>query len=226
MNKRLTLGIIVLLVAVISLFLLKYGKFLSGITGYQIMPTRLVIIKQNASACNMTFYEGWNFVSFPCLSTDAEVSFFLQNLSNYQSVRYYNPNDPTDPWKSYNPGLPSWAVQDLNRISRKGAYWITVQNTTRFYMAGLLATPSLYDLVTGWNMIGYPSWIEQSINATFGQLIPNFDYIYIYNASDPSDQWKQYTWNSSLPSDQDLNDTQIYYGYWIFMNNPDTLVIN
>ena len=50
-------------------------------------------------------------------------------------------------------------------------------------------------------------------------------YFYLYNASDPTDKYKQYTWNGSLPSPQDLNSTVPYYGYWVYMYSPNTWVI-
>ena len=79
------------------------------------------------------------------------------------------------------------------------------------------------DIKTGWNLIGYPSFTMKKVNDTFNDIIPNFDYVYLYNASEPD--WKMWTWNNSLSSDQDLNYTVPNYGYWVYITADDTLVI-
>lgn len=196
-------------------------------TGHQVMSTRLVIVAENQTVCDFNTEQGWNLVSFPCIVDDADIAVFLP-YSNYSygSVRQYLASDPGDPWKSYNPNLPSWVVQDLGSFSRAGGYWIYFDNTTHVYINSTLGTPTLINLLPGWNMIGYPSTSDRKINDTFSQIVPNFDYVYMYNASDTQDNWKEYTWNSSLPSGQDLNYSSRYYGYWVYMLASDTLVIS
>jgi hypothetical protein len=217
------LGILAVLMVGTYLFA-NFDLINSSITGYNIMSTRLVIVAEDPTDCNMTFESGWNFVSFPCISSDISIGMLLPNLS-YSSIRHYTPLD-TDPWKSYNPSLPAWAVQDLSMLSRRSGYWIHLSDETDYYINNTLGTPTLISLVPGWNMIGYPSRTIRLVNDTFSQVEPNFEYVYLYNASDTADPWKQYTWNTSLPSDQDLTHTVLYYGYWIYMTEPDTLVIN
>ncbi len=230
MSKKLGLILSVLTVLIVfSYIYLAFGDFFfqEGITGFQIMGSRLVIISRNESICDMTLESGWNLVSFPCIFHDTDVDLFLTGLNNsYQSIRYYTPVDVSDPWKSYNPHLPNWTIQEIKEVSRKEGYWIYVDEITEVYINNSLASPTLTYLSPGWNLIGYPSKVEKGINETFDTLIPNFDYVYLYNASDPLDKWREYTWNSSLPSEQDLNYTVYYYGYWIYMINPDTFVIS
>lgn len=223
--ELITSGLVLLMV--FTYFLLNFNGFSGNkITGKEIMSTRLVIVIENESACDMNVTAGWNLVSFPCIYQDIGISTFLAGSgASYGNVRYYAPSDSSDPWKSYNPNLPSWVVQDLSTFSRAGGYWVYFENSSRLYINSTLGTPTLIDLVNGWNLIGYPSTSDKSINDTFGQIIPNFDYVYIYNASDPVDKWKQYTWNTSLPSDQDLNSSLRNFGYWVYMVNPDTIII-
>jgi len=229
MSKRLAFTLSVLTIFIMASFI--YFNFdelkKSGITGYQVMSTRLVIISENATTCDTTFEAGWNLISFPCVSGDTNIELFLASLNNsYQSIRYYTPLDIDDPWKSYNPSLPSWAIQDLSLISRRDGYWMYFENQTYVYINNSLATPTLTSLTPGWNLIGYPSRTIRTVNETFYQLIPNYDYVHMYNASDQVDKWKEYTWNTSLPSAQDLNYTLYYYGYWIYVISPDTLLLN
>jgi hypothetical protein len=199
----------------------------SGITGHQVASTRLVIITREQTYCNMTLEPGWNLISFPCISDDLGINeFFLGYNETFDTLRYYTPSDALDPWKSYNPNLPSWAVQDLSSLSREGGYWIYLENTTNYYINRTLTIPSIIPLQEGWNLIGYPSRTEKPINDTFDQIIPDFDYVYLYNASDQIDKWKEYTWNSTLAGVQDLNHSVMYYGYWVYMLESDDLVIS
>jgi hypothetical protein len=199
----------------------------SGITGHQVMSTRLVIIAKEESFCNITLQPGWNLVSFPCLSENLGLNdFFGVYNKSYDNLRTYVASDAQDPWKSYNPTLPPWTVQDLTSVSREGGYWIYLENKTNYYINSTLIIPSIISLQPGWNLIGYPSKTERPINDTFDQMIPNYDYVYLYNASDDLDKWKEHTWNNSLVSNQDLNYSVLYYGYWVYMLEPDELIVN
>ncbi len=231
MSKKLSITLSILTVLIIASFIyLNFDEIIKApsIIGHPLMSTRLVIVTANESICNTTFEQGWNLVSFPCLKNDMDIDLFLSNITvGYQSVRYYTPSTPNDPWKSYNPNVPSWVVNDLQDFSRRDGYWINFYNYTGFYINNTLATPTLIDLLPGWNLIGYPSRIVRKVNDTFYQIIPSFAYVHLYNASEPSDYWKEWTWNTTLyPSNQDLNYTVLYYGYWIYMNNSDTLIID
>ncbi len=230
MKDKLSITLSVFTVLIILFYIaFTFGNTLirAGITGYQVMSTRLVIISREEIACNMTLEPGWNLVSFPCISDDIDKDILLNPLNrSYDSIKTYFPTDLNDPWKSYNPNLPNWTIQDLSLLTRRDGYWIYVPNETELYLNNSLATPTLIDVYPGWNLLGYPSRTPRHLNETFDQLIPNFDYIYMYNATDMTDPWKEYTWNSSLPSNQDLNYTSMYYGYWVYMLNTDTLVIN
>jgi hypothetical protein len=195
------------------------------ITGYQVMSTRVVISMPVPNQCNMTFEQGWNLVSFPCIAEDIDINLFTENTTlQYVSFRGFDANDGSDPWKSYNPSLPSWAVQD-NMLSRKAGYWVYVESQQHVVINSSLATPSIISFFSGWNLIGYPSKATRLSNDTFSPLEPNFEYVYMYNASDPVDKWKLYKVNSSLPGTITLNYTVPNYGYWIYMTAPDSLFI-
>ena len=221
------------LLGLVMLMILVYGALnfteimdITSISGKALINTRLVITQKIDVDCNMSLEQGWNLVSFPCISNAISPGIFLENLSEYQDLRFYSAIDSNDPWKAYNPNLPSWVVQDLSEISRASGYWIYLSNESLFLVSNELATPTVLDVYEGWNLLGYPNQTVRFINDTFGHLIPNFDYVYMYNASDSSDPWKQWTWNSSLTSNQDFNYTSPNYGYWIYMINDDTYVVN
>jgi hypothetical protein len=190
------------------------------------MSTRVVISVPTPNKCNITFIEGWNLVSFPCIDADTSINLFLENTTfEYFSFRAYDAFDIADPWKSYNPNLPNWTIQDTS-LSRKSGYWIYVDSTKNLLINGTLGTPSIITLSSGWNLMGYPSISARKSNDTFNQLESNFEYVYLYNASIPADKWKLYKLNSSFPGNVTLNYTVPNYGYWIYMTAPDSLLIS
>jgi hypothetical protein len=205
-----------LMIAAVALFVYIDPK----ITGLPVLSTRVVILTTQGSNCNMTFFQGWNLVSFACIPGSQEMDFF--NIT-YESIRSYDASDASDPWKSYNPSLPSYVVHDLTSLSRAKGYWVQVPNTTVFFKNSTLVKPTFIALKRGWNLLGLPNQTISDTYNTFETLIPGLDYIYIYNASDSD--WKEWTWNTSLPSDQDLNRSPYGYGYWIYMLNETTFTI-
>lgn len=229
MNKKLKIILFAFfLLSFTSLIFIKMSGYdISSLVGWQMVSTYLVVTESIGAYCNITLIPGWNLVSFPCINSDLQFNDAFKNMSGpYETIRFYYPNDGLDPWKSYNPDLPNWVVQDLSTISRKYGYWIYVANTTNFYLENLLGTPTIIDLPVGWSLLGYPKTYNSDINDTFGQLIPNFEYVYTYNASDSGDPWKEWTWNTSkYTSTQDLNETKRYSGYWIYINNTDQWVM-
>lgn len=225
-KKILIISLFVFLIF-LSIGFLYFNKYFKGITGFQIVGTRLVIITKVETLCNMNLEQGWNLISFPCLGEDTNLNLFFLNASysngSHEALLSYDVNDIIDPWKSYNSNLPNWTIQDLNLISRRKGYWLFSYNQTTLLINSSLATPTIINLEQGWNLIGYPSTINRPINETFDQLKPNFDYVYLYNASNK--EWKEYTWNISKPSLQNLNYTVYNYGYWIYMLNQSSIII-
>lgn len=226
-TKKLGFAVLILIILFIGSYIILNFEEISNsrfFTGFSILGTRLLITETFVSSCNISFEQGWNLVSFYCLSSDVNKELFFENISfNYTSIRMYDASDKSDPWKTYNPSLPNWTVQDDMRISREKGYWIYVESNKTFFKEGDLKSPTLINLEQGWNLIGFPSINKKDINETFGDLIPRFDYVYMYNSSNLS--WNHWTWNTSLTSDQDLEITYPGYGYWIYMLEPYFLQI-
>ena len=221
-----------LIMFTVSFSFVLYGIIEPKITGKALVGTTLVITDVNDLDCDIDFEPGWNLVSFPCMREDYGMEFFFNYSLNdtntstfFETIKHYYVTDPSDPWKSYKHNLPNWTVQDDIIITRSKGYWIYVENTSNFFFDGSLRTPTFIDLKVGWNLIGYPRISPNTMNGTFGELIPDFDFVEIYKVTDTSDPWKQWTWNSSLTSNQDVNYTNLFLGYWIFMHDNLTLTI-
>jgi hypothetical protein len=229
-STKLVLAALIIMFTV-SFSFVFYDFIEPRITGNALVSTRLVITSTSESNCNITFEEGWNLISFPCMTQIYGLEDFFDyselNTTNrfFSVIKVFNNTDANDPWKAYNPDLPNWTVQDTINISKTQGYWFYVVNASVFLRNDTIESPSYVDLYEGWNLIGYPSAIIKTMNETYGNLIPEFDFVETFNATDSIDSWKQWTWNSSLTSNQDLNYSNRFLGYWIFMHSNGTLVV-
>lgn len=205
----------------------EFTDIRNKLTGFQTINTTAIVLIPIPDECNTTYEAGWNLISVACTTqTNTSINYIMDSIDGeYQSIHSYAGDLSSDSWKVYNPNLPSWVVQDLSDIDRKQGYWIYMYNQSNYYLQADIITPNLISLSTGWNLVGYPSLTSQAIETSTSGLEPNFEYFYLYNATDTSDYYKQYTWNTSLPSPQDLNRTVPHYGYWVYMYSPDTWVI-
>ena len=147
-------------------------------------------------------------VSFYCLGMFADRSQVLQSIDGYYNAIFeYNPTDVNDHWKSYNPYLPNGTVQQLNSMDRISGYWVYMFNDVDFNYAGIYSDSTVY-LYKGWNLIGYPSKQNSSINASLVGV--PFTVVKYYNTT--SDFWSVYYKNDLNNS---FNQFETYKGYWV-----------
>ena len=103
---------------------------------------------------------GHRFVSFPLDVSNTRIESVLSSVAGcYDLVRWYDPADSLDPWKSYMPGR---TYNDLTRLYNTMGFWINVTATCSLTLAGTRPVSTAIDLHPGWNMIGFPSF-----NVTF-----------------------------------------------------------
>ena len=74
----------------------------------------------------------------------------------------------------------------------------------------------LWDNVTGWNLVGYPSAVNGSLPSVLRDHGVGTDYtlVYAYHANDLNDPWKLYDPNG-FPFLNDLQQMSAGWGYWI-----------
>jgi len=177
-----------------------------SITGKVI--SRVNITQSIQTNCSFTLNQGLNLVSFFCISTMTSTTDVVGSLSNLEAVFEYQEGS-SDPWKIYNPNLPSFVILDLNYISRKEGYWVKMLANENFLLAGGLRVPTYIDLVLGWNLAGYPTNETKAANQSFWSIDGNFTEVRTYNSSSGS-------FISYVPGvGGALNQTEAYYGYWI-----------
>ena len=210
-NRKLEEALI--LITVILLLILSLIVFekvlptsLKTITGKVI--SRVNITHPPPVNCSFTLYQGLNLVSFFCISTMHPTTDVVGSLLALEGVFEYQENN-SDPWKTYNPNLPSFVIQDLAYMSRIEGYWIRMQSNENFLLEGGLNRPTNIYLTSGWNLAGYPTNETKGVNQSFSSISGNFTEVRTYNTS-------LGIFINYVPGvGGALNETQPYQGYWI-----------
>ena len=210
-----------LVLVMLSVFTLLYqNENTIPITGYA--PAGVFVFSSDFLVCDFTVNQGWSLISIPCFSTYHTVSSFINILgADFTSIHWYDPSDTSDQWKAYNPSIPAWVIQDLDRIEKEKGYWIDMPESRPFFYSGTKATPVGISIKRGWNLIGYPTNYSQLINET----IPfNYTSVHKYNLSDTIDPWKVYY--NPPNATNDLQYFDLYFGYWIKSNEELLWIVN
>lgn len=207
-EELLILGTVVLL---LSLTLIVFDKVLplsfQKITGQVV--TTVNVTQPPVVNCSFTLYSGLNLVSFFCIPTQTPVSQVVGGISSNLEAVFEYQEEGSDAWKIYNPSLPSFVIQDLQYISRTRGYWINMRVTTNLSIEGGLRIPNSINLVTGWNLVGYPTNKTKLVNESFASIEGNFTEVRAYNPFTGS-------FISYVPGvGGALNQTEPYKGYWI-----------
>lgn len=203
-------GTLILLVA----SLLLWPDIISEPTG--LVTSRAYVYYVNPANCSVPLEEGWNLFSTPCYDSDKSVSVMLSDISGlYNSIHTYDAFDSSDPWKAYNPSLPSWVVQDLTTIDETRGYWINMKLSTDLDIIGQKSPVYLIQLKQGWNLAGYPTFTARPVNQSLQQLYPYWAVIEYYNATE--DLYRIF-YNSTQTGT--FTKTVPYFGYWIYMTEP------
>jgi len=213
---RNTLLLVSIALTVVLLFIcIEWDDQNSNIMGNVITNTRATIIPTPFSNCSFHLHSGWNLVSFYCLGLFNDRSEALSPIDGqYTMIFGYDASDVNDPWKSYNPNLPNWTVQQLNSMDRLSGYWIYLDSDADYVYPGVNTSSSI-QLYAGWNLVGYPVSGSRLVNDSLHDV--SFTVLKTYDTS--SDNWLVYTNNISNNTLSVLNP---YRGYWINVPSKQT----
>jgi hypothetical protein len=206
-ERYLILGTTIILLVLVNLVMERLiPTSFDKITGDVI--SRVNITQTLEANCNFTLSEGSNLVSFFCIPNAASRNGVIGSLESLEAVFEYQEGQ-ADSWKTYNPHLPAWAIQDLNLMSRTKGYWIRMSNNESFFLAGGLRVPTNIPLQSGWNLAGYPANRIKGVNESFLSIEGNFTEVRTYLPISG-------TVIGYVPGiGGALNQTEPYYGYWI-----------
>jgi hypothetical protein len=176
--------------------------------------------------CTIVLKEGINMVSFFCDGGNLPVNESLVNSNgdvlNYYAVFEYVPNNLNDSWNSYNPELPSWAIQSVNGFNRRAGYAIVMNSSGEYYHEGYKFSNNVILLKTGWNFIGYPSDLSRNITSVLAQIHGKYVRVEAYQNYVGDNYWRSYP----NVSGNTIENFEPMIGYWILMNQSGQLVVN
>jgi hypothetical protein len=178
------------------------------ITGKATIPTYVNILPSQESVCSFSLTEGWHIISFYCIGMYMQRDAVMSSISgSYEKMFYYVPSDSADKWKSYNPSLPSWTVQQLSYMDRLTGYWIYINSSCNYLYEGAIRDSQI-PLIPGWNLVSYPSPNSSSVNDSLQSVL----YTHIKSYDSVTDDFLIYVRGGSSNT---LNILEPYKGYWI-----------
>jgi hypothetical protein len=178
------------------------------------------------TTCVTNLASGSNFVSFFCETGVNSIPHSMVDSSNtslnYRAIFTYNPNNPNDSWSSYNPALPTWAVQQLNALNRYKGYWVIMNTPGTYANSGYKYGSTHIALASGWNLIGYPSDIETSITPSLSPISSAYTRVEGFQNNNGT-----VTWEIHYPDGTgSLTLLQSMRAYWINMTGAATWTVN
>jgi len=165
--------------------------------------------------CNAILNDEWNLIGIGCITGNDSLEYMLASIEGeYESIHTYDTLDADDKWKSYNPALPNWTINDLSIISPEKGYWINVNNSSSYSIEGTILIPRRISLTSGWNLVGYAGNVSNDENTAFATITGSYSIAWMYNST--SSNYLYY--NPTLGSGT-MNGVERGYGYWLNITN-------
>jgi hypothetical protein len=129
----------------------------------------------------------WVFVSFPSgltgnIETILNDATSGDGLTTWTVAKWYNPQTPADPWKTYRVG---GTANDMPTMTNAMGVWLWITGNSGdqvLTLSSYVATPASTEitLYAGWNLVGYPSSTNRLASAT---LPGTADIVSVYSGS-------------------------------------------
>ena len=174
-------------------------------------PATVTVEQGVFDVANITLVEGWNLISLPLIPLDSAISAVLAGvMDDVISVWYWNA--AAERWYSFAPG----AASDLTSMTDGKAYWINMEAARTLSMAGTempegTQLPPAYDVVVGWNMIGFKS---TATDVPADDYLDGTEYVRIY-------YFENGTWSLIPAPYTDYMEPGL--GYWVAFTEAGTI---
>ena len=175
-----------------------------------------LMVSPAATTAVLSLSTDWNLLSIPLSPSSTAITDVLSSIAgSYDLVYTYDAPDTTDPWKKYNTAAPPF-LNDLTNIDETVGFWIRASDAVTLTVLGTTPVSPTIPLVTGWNLVGYPSQVTRPITEAFSSCAGEYDLVYAYDALDTTDPWKKYN-VAAPPFLNDLTEMGSGLGYWVRM---------
>jgi hypothetical protein len=155
----------------------------------------------------------WNLVSVPLIQIDSSRDVVHQTLeNNYSAVQGYHAGK-SQPWLHWKRDKPN-QFNDLIEINHSIGYFIYMTDSDYHITTGRVPTDTQISLKSGWNLLAYPSFVNNTINSAFSSIDGKYNKVQVFNPQ--TDKWINLD-----PSDY----MEPGFGYWIHTTEDCVLVI-
>jgi len=176
-------------------------------------PATITVEQGVFDKASIDLVEGWNLISLPLVPLDSDIDAVLAGIPDYViSVWHYD--TAIADWRTFVPDAPS----DLDSMEDGKAYWINMEAANQtLNLAGTEnpvppALPRDYDVVAGWNMVGFKS----ATNVTAKDYLDGTEYVRIYG-------FENDTWFTIPGPNYTTPEMEPGRGYWVAFTEPGTI---
>jgi hypothetical protein len=167
---------------------------------------------QQASKFAKHLNTGMHLLSIPLVPSDTSIRNVLQTVS-FERVIYYDAMaGKRHNWRTFDTRKP---YSDLKYIDSSMAVWVEVNSDSQLSVAGLVPLQTSIHLVVGWNLVGYPSFINRTVGGALAGA--TYQNVETYDPTDPPWFLKR------------LSDTDLMWageGYWIHVSSDFDWVLS
>jgi len=133
---------------------------------------------------DIVLQQGWNLISLPLEQPDESIDQALGSIAGkWDCIRTYDPLSP-QPWKTNMTGRPEH-LNDFDTLDHTQGFWINVTEPGGIILtvSGNLPNSTSIHLYAGWNLVGYPTLANETVeNAFWGT---GADVVMIGDTSEP-----------------------------------------
>jgi len=197
-----------------------YGNYGVGYSGMFSITTE--VSPAPVTSYNISLHEGWNLISLPLIPTNSSIAAVTASINaTVDIIWHYDAGTAT--WFWYSPGNPS---STLTTMEAGKGYWVYMDSADTLDIAGkeLPDPPTLpptYDVVAGWNLIGFKSTVSlhhsEYLFNLYSSGLPNYSVIWGYDASVPE-------YVNVFPLEQNSGNMEPGHGYWLWATTDGTIV--
>jgi len=176
-------------------------------------PATVTVEQGVFEKASVELVEGWNLISLPLIPLDSAINAVLAGImDDVKSVWYWSA--AAERWYSWAPGVAS----DLSSMTDGKAYWIHSATGQNLSLAGTqmpvgTQLPRAYDVVVGWNMVGFKS---TATNVTATDYLDGTQYVRIYGFEDGA-------WFFIPGPPYDNPKMKPGFGYWVAFTKSGTI---
>lgn len=177
-------------------------------------------VRIGATGYELALVAGWNLISLPLIPDDADITVVIsattlasEDVSSVGTVRGYDP--ATGDFPLYIPGTGGV----LTEMEAGVGYWVFMEEADTLTITGRQmpappAVPPTYDVVEGWNLIGFKSLADDIDTSYLANIEGTYPVLWSYDAT-----------ALAYSNVKDVTDGMVVgHGFWIWITEAGTIV--